>query len=66
MKWPINWNPFRRSQALCMDDVLKRQSDLNKQVSSLRRELTMEDEVYSRDSEAKRLYDESEFNRIPH
>jgi len=46
-----------------MDDVLKRQSRLNKDVSSLRRELTMEDEVYSRDSEAKRLYDESEFNR---
>jgi len=61
MKWP-----FRRSQKLSIEGILKRQSRLSKDVSTLRRQLTMEDEIYCKDSKTRELSEESIFNRIPH
>jgi len=44
-----------------MDDLEKRHDRLGKDIKSLRDTLTMEDEVYSRDSDAAEQYRDAEF-----
>jgi len=62
----MNWNPFRRRRKTTIEDVAKTQDRLGVQIKCLRKELTMEEEVYSKDSKTKEIFENSLFNRIPH
>ena len=57
---------FRRSQGLSVDDLEKRCDRLDKDIKSFRGALTMEDEVYSRDSQAAEQFKAAIFDKVRH